>query len=66
MIIKISLAIRFRARVLDSLFTPVSLLYIASIAAVSAFEYRMGRGIQWKGRNYNFTGKEGMRVVEDK
>jgi chlorobactene glucosyltransferase len=55
LIIKIILAIRFKSRILDVLFTPVSVAYIAIIGANSYIQSRFGKGVFWKGRTYGVS-----------
>jgi chlorobactene glucosyltransferase len=54
-IIKIILAIRFKNRILDIIFTPISICYILVIAANSYRQAKFGEGIYWKGRTYNIN-----------
>ncbi len=66
MIIKMTLALRFKSRIMDTVFTPVSMLYILSIAISSALEYKRGRGVFWKGRSYGFDSQHEMGVINEK
>ena len=51
--VKIILAIRFKSRILDIIFTPISICYMLVIAANSYLQTKFGQGIYWKERTYS-------------
>ncbi|MBM3706623.1 MAG: hypothetical protein FJW66_08880 [Actinobacteria bacterium] len=53
LLIKAILAVRFKERVTDILFTPVSVAFIAFVAINSYRQTRFGKGITWKDRTYS-------------
>jgi chlorobactene glucosyltransferase len=57
-IVKIILAIRFRSRVLDIIFTPISMCYMLVIAANSYLQAKFGHGIYWKERTYRINDED--------
>jgi len=60
--IKIILAIRFKTRVLDIIFTPISICYMLVVAANSYFQARFGKGLYWKERIYSFDAEDGEEI----
>jgi chlorobactene glucosyltransferase len=69
MITKIILAVRFRMRATDVILHPLSVMYLLSMAVNSVFQYRFNIGVQWKGRTYNVSCKEGeeeeLKLIKD-
>jgi chlorobactene glucosyltransferase len=53
--IKIVLAIRFKERILDIFFTPVTVAFIALIGMNSYIQSKFGHGVFWKGRTYGVS-----------
>jgi len=64
-IIKIVLSIRFKNRILDVLFHPLSMLYIIALSINSAYRVKSGYGIYWKGRTYNIDNGKEIEIVND-
>ena len=60
------LAIRFKERILDIFFTPVSVAYIALIATNSYIQSRFGKGVNWKDRTYGASDENSLGSFEDK
>jgi len=65
-IIKIVLSIRFKSRILDILFTPISIVYIVLIAINSYIQSRFGKGVNWKDRTYIASDEDSIGLVEYK
>lgn len=65
-VIKSVLAIRFKERILDIFFTPISVAYIALIAMNSYIQSRFGKGVNWKGRTYDASDENSLGLFEDK
>ncbi|MCL4377536.1 MAG: glycosyltransferase family 2 protein [Actinobacteria bacterium] len=64
--IKIILALKFKYRILDSLLTPISMVYMILLACNSYLQTKVGSGINWKGRTYNIENDEkGMELIEN-
>jgi chlorobactene glucosyltransferase len=63
--IKVVLAIRFKGRVIDSVFMPVSVLYMLFIAVNSYRKSKSGKGLYWKGRTYNVENEDTIELIED-
>jgi chlorobactene glucosyltransferase len=64
--IKIMLALKFKYRILDSLLTPLSIVYMVFLAGNSYLQTKVGRGINWKGRTYNMENEEkGMELINE-
>jgi chlorobactene glucosyltransferase len=64
--IKVVCAIRFKERILDIFFTPISVAYIALLAVNSFFQSRFGKGVNWKDRTYGAFIENGLGSIEDK
>ena len=64
--IKFVLAIRFKERILDVFFTPVSLAFIYLLAINSYKQSKFGKGVDWKGRVYSDNGVKGIDEAEHK
>jgi len=64
--IKIVLSLKFKSRILDILLTPISVTYIALIAANSYIQSKFGMGVSWKGRTYGISGGDNLGLAEDK
>jgi len=62
--IKFILAIRFKERILDVFFTPISVAYIVLAAINSYLQSRFGKGVNWKDRVYNAHGAKDLDTVE--
>jgi chlorobactene glucosyltransferase len=62
--IKFILAIRFKERILDVFFTPISVAYIVLAAINSYLQSRFGKGVNWKDRVYNAHGAKDLDAVE--
>ena len=62
LLIKAILAVRFKERVLDILFTPVSVAFIIVIAINSYKQSKFGRGVSWKDRTYPSLTENGMNL----
>jgi chlorobactene glucosyltransferase len=58
LIIRIVMTFRFRQRIIDIVFHPFSMLYIAVLSANSVYQARFGKGIYWKDRYYNIDDSE--------
>jgi chlorobactene glucosyltransferase len=58
LIIRIVMTFRFRQRIIDIVFHPFSMLYIAVLAANSVYQARFGKGIYWKDRYYDIDDTE--------
>ncbi|MCL5072085.1 MAG: glycosyltransferase [Actinobacteria bacterium] len=65
-VIKIVLAIRFKERILDIFFTPISIVYIVFIAMNSYIQSRFGNGINWKDRTYGIPDEDSIELAEFK
>lgn len=63
--IKIVLAMRFRLRMLDILFMPVSVCYMLVIGVNSYLQAKHKKGVLWKGRVYNVVSSDEAELVED-
>jgi uncharacterized membrane protein len=63
--IKIVLSIRFKEKILDIFFTPISVAYIAVIAINSYIQSKFGRGVSWKDRTYGAAGEKGTGEFEE-
>ena len=63
--IKIVLSIRFKERILDIFFTPVSVAYIAVIAMNSYIQSKFGSGVSWKDRTYSAADEKGTGEFEE-
>jgi len=64
-IIKIVLALRFKLRILDVFFMPVSICYMIYFAVNSFWQARYRKGISWKGRVYSINSEDEAELVED-
>ncbi len=64
-IIRITLSFRFKARILDVLLHPFSMIYIILIAANSVFHTKFGHGVYWKGRTYDIHDKDGLKLPNE-
>jgi chlorobactene glucosyltransferase len=64
--IKFILAIRFKERILDVFFTPVSLAFVYLLSINSYKQTKFGKGIDWKGRIYSANEDNDSEEVEDK
>jgi len=66
LIIKITLALRFKSRILDAVVLhPFSMLYLILISINSVFQAKLGRGIYWKGRTYDIKDKDNLKLFSD-
>jgi len=65
LVIKIILSMRFKNRILDVLFTPVSIVYMLLVASNSYIQARHGKGIYWKGRTYSVENEDELGLVDD-
>jgi chlorobactene glucosyltransferase len=63
-VIKIVLAIRFKERILDIFFTPISVAYIALLAVNSFLQSRFGKGVIWKDRTYGAPDEGSIGLTE--
>ena len=63
--IKSVLAIRFKERILDLFFTPVSVACIALLAINSVLQSKFGRGIVWKNRTYDVLAENNIDLQAD-
>jgi len=63
-VIKIVLAIRFKERILDILFTPISVACIALIAMNSYIQSKFGKGVNWKDRTYSDSEEDVIGLVD--
>ncbi len=59
------LAIRFKKRILDIFFTPVSICYMLVMAVNSYLHARHRKGLSWKGRTYGAQIDDELDLVED-
>ena len=64
-IIKIVLAVRFKNRILDVIFMPVSICYMLVIAVNSYLQAKFKKGVVWKGRTYSVETEDELELVED-
>jgi len=64
--IKIVCAIRFKERILDIFFAPISVAYIIFLAVNSFFQSKFGKGVNWKDRTYGAFTENGLESIEDK
>ena len=64
--IKAVCAIRFKERILDIFFTPISVAYIALLAVNSFLQSRFGKGVNWKDRTYGARDEDSIGFAEFK
>ncbi len=64
-ITRIIIAIRYRSKVIDILLHPLAFIYLISIAITSVFQARYGAGIYWKGRTYDVSEEDKLKLVND-
>ena len=64
--IKIVLALKFKSRILDVIFTPISVACIVLIAINSYIQSKFGRGVNWKGRTYDASDEDILGLAEGK
>ena len=65
LLIKTVQSIRFKNRLLDIFFTPISVCYMLVMAANSYIQAKYRKGLYWKGRTYNFDIEDEPDMVED-
>jgi chlorobactene glucosyltransferase len=65
-VIKIILAIRFKERILDVFFTPVSVALVVLLAINSYVQSKFGKGVDWKDRVYGTGEEKDIDAVEGK
>lgn len=65
LITRIILSIRFKCKAVDIIFHPVSMAYLIAIAINSIFTARAKMGIYWKGRIYDVSKENELRLVSD-
>ncbi len=64
-IMRITLAIRLKSRILDVFLHPLSVVYIILICIDSVLQTKFGKGIYWKGRRYDVCGKDYLELIND-
>jgi chlorobactene glucosyltransferase len=57
-IIRVVIAFRFKERIIDIIFHPLSMFYIIALSINSVYQAKYGRGIYWKDRTYNINVEE--------
>ncbi|MBN2073095.1 MAG: glycosyltransferase [Actinobacteria bacterium] len=65
LVIKIVLAFRFRERMLDIIFHPLSIFYIAILSFNSVCQSIFSRKVYWKGRIYDFEEEKIVKFSDD-
>jgi chlorobactene glucosyltransferase len=65
LLLKTVLAIRFKNRILDIFFTPVSVCYMLVMAVNSYLHAKHRKGLSWKGRTYGAQIDNELDLVED-
>jgi chlorobactene glucosyltransferase len=65
LLLKTILAIRFKNKILDIFFTPVSVCYMLVIAVNSYLQAKHRKGLTWKGRTYGAQANDEIDLVED-
>ena len=65
LITKIILSIRFKCKAIDIIFHPVAMVYLIAIAINSILSVRIGAGVYWKGRIYDVSKENELRLVND-
>ncbi len=65
LVTRIILSIRFKCKAVDIIFHPVAILYLIAIALNSIFTVRTKMGVYWKGRIYDVSKENELRLVSD-
>ena len=65
LITKIILSIRFKCKAVDIILHSISMIYLILIAINSIFNAKIGMGVYWKGRIYDVSKEDELRLVSD-
>lgn len=65
LITKIILSLRFKCKAVDIILHPISIVYLILIAINSVFNAKIGMGVYWKGRIYDVSKEDELRLVSD-
>ncbi len=66
LIMRITMAIRLKNRVLDTLLHPISMIYIILICINSVLQTKFGEGVYWKDRRYDVYGEDNLELIDNK
>jgi chlorobactene glucosyltransferase len=65
LITKIILSLRFKCKAVDIILHPISIVYLILIAINSVLNTKIGMGVYWKGRIYDVSKEDELRLVSD-
>lgn len=65
LITKIILSLRFKCKAVDIILHPISMIYLILIAINSVLNTKIGMGVYWKGRIYDVSKEDELRLVSD-
>ena len=65
LITKIILSLRFKCKAVDIILHPISIVYLILIAINSVLNAKIGMGVYWKGRIYDVSKEDELRLVSD-
>ncbi|NQT66435.1 MAG: glycosyltransferase, partial [Actinobacteria bacterium] len=65
LITKTILSLRFKCKAVDIILHPISMIYLILIAINSVFNAKIGMGVYWKGRIYDVSKEDELRLVSD-
>jgi len=65
LIIRIIFSIRFKCKAADIILHPLAIIYLIAIAVRSVLNVRVGMGLKWKGRVYDVSEEDNLRLVND-
>lgn len=65
LITKIILSLRFKCKAVDIILHPISMIYLILIAINSVLNAKIGMGVYWKGRIYDVSKEDELRLVSD-
>ncbi|MFZ3085324.1 MAG: glycosyltransferase [Candidatus Hydromicrobium sp.] len=65
LITKMILSLRFKCKAVDIILHPISIVYLILIAINSVLNTKIGMGVYWKGRIYDVSKEDELRLVSD-